>query len=166
MSQPGTSILLVDDDQEIRELLETYLSRVGFQVRAVADGGAFRQSLCAESADLVILDVMLPDEDGFSLCRWVREHQRFAQVPIIMLTASSDEADRVIGLELGADDYLGKPFSPRELVARVRALSPWGARVFGARQLFSIFFVFPLARGEGIWYTMSPFASKGGRFDP
>ena len=107
MSQPGKSILLVDDDQEIRELLETYLSRVGFQVRAVADGGAFRQSLCAESADLVILDVMLPDEDGFSLCRWVREHQRFAQVPIIMLTASSDEADRVIGLELGADDYLG-----------------------------------------------------------
>ena len=99
MSQPGKSILLVDDDQEIRELLETYLSRVGFQVRAVADGAAFRQSLCAESADLVILDVMLPDEDGFSLCRWVREHQRFAQVPVIMLTASSDEADRVIGLE-------------------------------------------------------------------
>ncbi|MDH1538640.1 response regulator [Pseudomonas chengduensis] len=122
MSQPGKSILLVDDDQEIRELLETYLSRVGFQVRAVADGAAFRQSLCAESADLVILDVMLPDEDGFSLCRWVREHQRFAQVPIIMLTASSDEADRVIGLELGADDYLGKPFSPRELLARIKAL--------------------------------------------
>ena len=122
MSQPGKSILLVDDDQEIRELLETYLSRVGFQVRAVADGAAFRQSLCAESADLVILDVMLPDEDGFSLCRWVREHQRFAQVPVIMLTASSDEADRVIGLELGADDYLGKPFSPRELLARIKAL--------------------------------------------
>ncbi len=122
MSQPGKSILLVDDDQEIRELLETYLSRVGFQVRAVADGAAFRQSLCAESADLVILDVMLPDEDGFSLCRWVREHQRFAQVPVIMLTASSDEADRVIGLELGADDYLGKPFNPRELLARIKAL--------------------------------------------
>ena len=124
MSQPGKSILLVDDDQEIRELLETYLSRVGFQVRAVADGAAFRQSLCAESADLVILDVMLPDEDGFSLCRWVREHQRFAQVPVIMLTASSDEADRVIGLELGADDYLGKPFSPRELLAAPCAIHP------------------------------------------
>jgi two-component system OmpR family response regulator len=103
MSQPGKSILLVDDDQEIRELLDTYLSRVGFQVRAVGDGAAFRQSLCAASADLVILDVMLPDEDG-------------------MLTASSDEADRVIGLELGADDYLGKPFSPRELLARIKAL--------------------------------------------
>jgi DNA-binding response OmpR family regulator len=72
--------------------------------------------------DLVILDVMLPDEDGFSLCRWVRQHPRQAQVPIIMLTASSDEADRVIGLELGADDYLGKPFSPRELQARIKAL--------------------------------------------
>ena len=116
------SILLVDDDQDIRELLDAYLSRCGFQVRAVADGQAFRQALDAECSDLVILDVMLPDEDGFSLCRWVRQHPRQAQVPIIMLTASSDEADRVIGLELGADDYLGKPFSPRELQARIKAL--------------------------------------------
>ena len=122
MSQAGKNILLVDDDQEIRELLQTYLSRSGFQVRGVPDGVQFRSALCAEPADLVILDVMLPDEDGFSLCRWVREHQRFAQVPVIMLTASSDEADRVIGLELGADDYLGKPFSPRELLARIRAV--------------------------------------------
>ncbi len=116
------SILLVDDDQDIRELLQAYLSRCGFQVRAVADGQAFRQALDAEGSDLVILDVMLPDEDGFSLCRWVRQHPRQARVPIIMLTASSDEADRVIGLELGADDYLGKPFSPRELQARIKAL--------------------------------------------
>ncbi|WP_339488120.1 response regulator transcription factor [Pseudomonas sp. EL_65y_Pfl2_R95] len=122
MTQSGKSILLVDDDQEIRELLQTYLSRAGFQVRAVGDGAGFRQSLTTESADLVILDVMLPDEDGFSLCRWVREHQRFAHIPVIMLTANSDEADRVIGLELGADDYLGKPFSPRELQARIKAL--------------------------------------------
>ncbi|WP_110968137.1 response regulator [Pseudomonas huaxiensis] len=116
------SILLVDDDQEIRELLQTYLSRSGFQVQAVADGAGFRQALDAGTCDLVILDVMLPDEDGFSLCRWVRQHPRQAQVPIIMLTASSDEADRIIGLELGADDYLGKPFSPRELQARIKAL--------------------------------------------
>ena len=122
MSQSGRSILLVDDDQEIRELLETYLSRAGFQVRSVGDGQGFRRAMGEEAADLVILDVMLPDEDGFSLCRWVRAHQRLAQVPIIMLTASSDEADRVIGLELGADDYLGKPFSPRELLARIKAL--------------------------------------------
>ncbi|MES2821935.1 MAG: response regulator transcription factor [Pseudomonadota bacterium] len=122
MSQAGKTILLVDDDQDIRELLQTYLSRAGFAVRTVGDGAGFRQALCAEPADLVILDVMLPDEDGFSLCRWVRQHPRLAQMPIIMLTASSDEADRVIGLELGADDYLGKPFSPRELQARIKAL--------------------------------------------
>ncbi|BBP83015.1 DNA-binding response regulator [Pseudomonas tohonis] len=122
MSQAGKTILLVDDDEEIRDLLQTYLSRAGFQVRTVGDGAAFRQAMGEVAADLVILDVMLPDEDGFSLCRWVREHQRLAHVPIIMLTASSDEADRVIGLELGADDYLGKPFSPRELQARIKAL--------------------------------------------
>ncbi|CAG8865937.1 Transcriptional regulatory protein OmpR [Pseudomonas fluorescens] len=122
MSTAARSILLVDDDQDIRELLHTYLSRAGFQVRAEADGHGFRQALEASPCDLVILDVMLPGEDGFSLCRWVRQHPRLAQVPIIMLTASSDEADRVIGLELGADDYLGKPFSPRELQARIKAL--------------------------------------------
>jgi len=101
VSSVNKSILLVDDDQEIRELLETYLTRAGFQVRATADGASFRQALNDAPSDLVILDVMLPDEDGFSLCRWVRQHPRQAQVPIIMLTASSDEADRVIGLELG-----------------------------------------------------------------
>ena len=122
MSALGKSILLVDDDQDIRDLLDTYLSRAGFQVRAVADGAGFRQALDEMPSDLLILDVMLPDEDGFSLCRWVRQHPRLAQIPIIMLTASSDEADRVIGLELGADDYLGKPFSPRELQARIKAL--------------------------------------------
>ncbi|MEG1040593.1 response regulator [Pseudomonas sp. NUPR-001] len=116
------SILLVDDDQDIRELLQTYLSRAGFSVQAVADGQGFRQALQHAEYDLVILDVMLPDEDGFSLCRWLRQHPQQSQVPIIMLTASSDEADRVIGLELGADDYLGKPFSPRELQARIKAL--------------------------------------------
>ena len=123
MSTAGKSILLVDDDQDIRELLHTYLSRAGFAVRTTADGQGFRDALNAgEPTDLVILDVMLPDEDGFSLCRWTRAHARHGQVPIIMLTASSDEADRVIGLELGADDYLGKPFSPRELQARIKAL--------------------------------------------
>ncbi|NVL26163.1 response regulator transcription factor [Pseudomonas syringae pv. actinidiae] len=117
MSSVSKSILLVDDDQEIRELLDTYLSRAGFQVRTVGDGAQFRRAFNEEPSDLLILDVMLPDEDGFSLCKWVRQHPRQPHVPIIMLTASSDEADRVIGLELGADDYLG-PFSPRELQAR------------------------------------------------
>lgn len=122
MSTAGKSILMVDDDQEIRELLQTYLSRSGFQVHAEADGAGFRRALDSSPCDLVILDVMLPDEDGFSLCRWVRQHPRRARVPIIMLTASSDEADRVIGLELGADDYLVKPFSFVELLLRIRTL--------------------------------------------
>lgn len=122
MSALGKSILLVDDDQEIRELLDIYLTRAGFQVRTVGDGAGFRLAMDDASSDLLILDVMLPDEDGFSLCRWVRQHPRFAQIPIIMLTASSDEADRVIGLELGADDYLVKPFEFPELLARVRTL--------------------------------------------
>ena len=122
MSSLGKSILLVDDDQEIRELLDIYLTRAGFQVSTVGDGASFRNALEHTPCDLLILDVMLPDEDGFSLCRWVRQHPRCAQTPIIMLTASSDETDRVLGLELGADDYLGKPFSPRELQARIKAL--------------------------------------------
>ncbi|WP_263262769.1 response regulator transcription factor [Pseudomonas sp. RIT-PI-S] len=122
MTTAGKTILLVDDDQEIRELLTAYLGRAGFQVSAVGDGHGFREAFNAASVDLVILDIMLPDEDGFSLCRWARQHPRQAHVPIIMLTASSDEADRIVGLELGADDYLGKPFSPRELQARIKAL--------------------------------------------
>jgi DNA-binding response OmpR family regulator len=122
LTTAGKTILLVDDDQEIRELLTAYLGRAGFQVSAVGDGQGFREAFNGASFDLVILDIMLPDEDGFSLCRWVRQHPRQAQVPIIMLTASSDEADRIVGLELGADDYLGKPFSPRELQARIKAL--------------------------------------------
>jgi len=122
VSTSGKSILMVDDDHDICELLQTYLSRAGFDVRAETNGQGFRQALDAGDYDLAILDVMLPDEDGFSLCRWVRQHPRHARVPIIMLTASSDETDRVIGLELGADDYIGKPFGPRELLARIKAL--------------------------------------------
>jgi len=122
VSQAGKNILLVDDDQEIRELLQTYLSRSGFQVRGVPDGAQFRSALCAEPADLVILDVMLPDEDGFSLCRWIRQHERLASMPIIMLTAKGEEDNKIQGLEVGADDYITKPFSPRELVARLKAV--------------------------------------------
>ncbi len=112
-------ILVVDDDEEIRELLAEHLQRGGYRVTTLADGVSLLPALRREAVGLLILDVMLPGEDGFSLCRKVREH---SAVPIIMLTASADEADRVIGLELGADDYLGKPFSPRELLARIRAL--------------------------------------------
>ncbi|MBD3640837.1 MAG: response regulator transcription factor [Marinobacter sp.] len=119
MTDNKASILVVDDDAAIRELLEEHLSRVGYDIRTAEDGDRMRALLNERPADLIVLDVMLPGDDGFTLCRQIREH---SQVPIIMLTASSDETDRVVGLEIGADDYLAKPFSARELQARVKAL--------------------------------------------
>lgn len=115
----GKSLLIVDDDQEIRELLKEYLTRAGFEVTTACDGVDMYQQMTQVSPDLIILDIMMPGDDGFSLCQQLR---RKSQVPIMMLTAASDEADRVIGLELGADDYIAKPFSPRELMARIKAL--------------------------------------------
>ena len=115
----GKQILIVDDDQEIRELLQEYLVRAGFDVLVAANGTDMYQHLQNEYPDLIILDILMPGDDGFQLCQQVR---RNSQIPIIMLTAASDEADRVIGLELGADDYIAKPFSPRELLARIKAL--------------------------------------------
>jgi len=119
MSDAKASVLVVDDDQAIRELLQEHLSRVGYDVQTTAEGDGMRELLAHSCVDLIVLDVMLPGDDGFTLCREIREH---SQVPIIMLTASSDETDRVVGLEIGADDYLAKPFSARELQARVKAL--------------------------------------------
>lgn len=119
MTDTKASILVVDDDASIRELLHEHLSRVGYEVHTAEEGDQMRAHLKTFAIDLIVLDVMLPGDDGFTLCRQVREH---SQVPIIMLTASSDETDRVVGLEIGADDYLAKPFSARELQARVKAL--------------------------------------------
>ncbi|MGF2733883.1 response regulator [Marinobacter sp. DUT-1] len=119
MTDTKASILVVDDDAAIRELLQEHLSRVGYDIRTAEDGERMRLLLAERPADLIVLDIMLPGDDGFTLCREIREH---SQVPIIMLTASSDETDRVVGLEIGADDYLAKPFSARELQARVKAL--------------------------------------------
>jgi two-component system OmpR family response regulator len=112
-------ILVVDDDEELRRLLRDYLGGQGFVVAAVPDGEAMWQQLANGSFDLVILDLMLPGEDGLSLCRALRARSR---IPILMLTARGDELDRIIGLEMGADDYLPKPFHPRELLARVRSI--------------------------------------------
>jgi two-component system OmpR family response regulator len=112
-------ILIVDDDMEICQLVGGFLEPHGFRVTAANDGQAMREALAKEPADLVILDLMLPGEDGLALCRDLRNRSR---VPIIFLTALNSEADRVVGLELGADDYLSKPFSTRELLARVRAV--------------------------------------------
>ena len=112
-------IVIVDDDPEICRLVQQFLEPHGFRVTAAADGQAMREALTKDPADLVILDLMLPGEDGLTLCRQLRAAGR---TPIIFLTAVNSEADRVAGLEIGADDYLSKPFSTRELLARVRAV--------------------------------------------
>jgi two-component system OmpR family response regulator len=112
-------ILIVDDHREIRELVGRALTREGFRVSAAADGKAMRKILADSRIDLLLLDLMLPGEDGLSLCRAIRAD---SSIPIIMLTAKGEEVDRVIGLEMGADDYLPKPFGSRELIARIRAV--------------------------------------------
>ena len=112
-------ILIVDDDREIRTLLGDYLQKNGYRATAVADGKTMRRALEQSHFDLIVLDLMLPGEDGLKLTRELRAH---SQIPIIMLTALGEEIDRVVGLEVGADDYLSKPFSPRELVGRIKAI--------------------------------------------
>lgn len=112
-------ILIVDDDVEIRTLLRDYLERNGLRATAVPDGRGMRAALDKGKFDLVILDLMLPGEDGLVLCRELRAH---SSLPVVMLTARGDETDRIVGLEMGADDYLPKPFSPRELLARIKAV--------------------------------------------
>lgn len=112
-------ILVVDDHKEIRDLLAKYLAKNGLRVSTANGGNEMRQQLKTASIDLVVLDIMMPGEDGLSLCRSLRHE---GNMPIVLLTAVSDETDRIIGLELGADDYVTKPFNPRELLARIRAL--------------------------------------------
>ncbi|UZR27782.1 response regulator [Methylococcus mesophilus] len=112
-------LLIVDDDRELRQLLPQYLSGHGFRVDAVADGKAMSRILETGRFDLIVLDLMLPGEDGLALCRRLRASSR---LPVIMLTALAEETDRIVGLEMGADDYVAKPFSPRELLARIKAV--------------------------------------------
>ena len=119
MTDHPTRLLVVDDDQHIRALLTRYLTQEGFAVAGVEDGAAMDEWLAGNQADLVILDLMLPGEDGLSLARRLR---RESSVPIVMLSARGEDIDRIVGLEVGADDYLAKPFNPRELLARIRAV--------------------------------------------
>ncbi|MFA6442775.1 MAG: response regulator [Sterolibacterium sp.] len=116
---PKERVLVVDDDPALRELLAEYLTANGMSVEAVGDGVAMRRSIANAMPAVIVLDLMLPGEDGLSLARDLRSR---SNVPILMLSARGDEIDRVIGLEVGADDYLAKPFGPRELLARLRAL--------------------------------------------
>jgi two-component system OmpR family response regulator len=119
MSEQQSHILVVDDDREIRKLLAEYLEKNGFRTSAAADGKGMKRALEQSHIDLIVLDLMMPGEDGLSLCRDLRTRSR---IPVIMLTALGDEVDRIVGLEVGADDYLAKPFSPRELLVRIRAV--------------------------------------------
>jgi len=120
MAELKTRILVVDDDQRLRELVVRYFTEQGFEARAVPDASAMDKQLARERYDLIVLDLMLPGEDGLSICRRLRGGGE--NMPIIMLTAKGDDVDRIVGLEVGADDYLPKPFNPRELLARIQAV--------------------------------------------
>jgi two-component system phosphate regulon response regulator OmpR len=120
MAEIKTKILVVDDDLRLRDLVSRYLTEQGFAVRTVGDATEMNRQLARERYDLMVLDLMLPGEDGLSICRRLRGSSE--NMPIIMLTAKGDEVDRIVGLEVGADDYLPKPFNPRELVARIQAV--------------------------------------------
>ncbi len=119
MTDQATRLLIVDDDEHIRTLLSRYLTQEGFAVAGVDNGAAMDDWLTKNQADLVILDLMMPGEDGLSVARRLR---RGSRVPIVMLSARGEDIDRIVGLEVGADDYLAKPFNPRELLARIRAV--------------------------------------------
>ncbi len=118
-TRESAHILIVDDDREIRDLLGRFLTKHGYRVTTVRDGREMRKALTDWRIDLIVLDLMLPGEDGLSLCRRLRAD---SSIPIIMLTAMGEEIDRIVGLEMGADDYVPKPFNPRELLARVKAV--------------------------------------------
>jgi len=120
MSEGKTKVIVVDDDARLRELLNRYLGEQGYHVRAVSNANEMNRLLARERYDLMILDLMLPGEDGLSICRRLRGANE--DMPIIMLTAKGDDVDRIVGLEVGADDYLPKPFNPRELIARMQAV--------------------------------------------
>src|SRR3954466_7722581 len=112
-------VLLVDDERDILDPLAAYLSKNGFRISKARDAAAAREILAAHSIDIALVDIMMPGEDGLSLTGFIRAT---SQTPVILLTARTDETDRIVGLELGADDYVAKPFSPRELIARIKAV--------------------------------------------
>lgn len=112
-------ILVVDDHRDIRDLVARYLTKHGMRVSTADGGGGMRRTLAGSAIDLIVLDIMMPGEDGLSLTRYVRESSR---IPVILLTAMAEETDRIVGIEMGADDYLVKPFNPRELMARIKAV--------------------------------------------
>lgn len=119
MSTERATLLVVDDDAELRELIEQYLTQQGYNVVCVEDGPAMDEALAKTSADLIVLDLMLPGEDGLSIAKRLKQT---TNTPIIIVSAQGEDVDRIVGLEIGADDYIAKPFNPRELLARIRAV--------------------------------------------
>lgn len=115
-------IAIVDDEKDIVELVSLNLRNAGFKTREFFDAESFLRSLQIEKPDFIILDLMLPDMDGFDVCKWLKNNDQYSSIPVIMLTAKVEETEKILGLEIGADDYVTKPFSTRELVARVRAV--------------------------------------------
>lgn len=115
-------IIVVDDEDDIVQLVSLHLTKAGFNVEGFPDGEGFFNFIEKHIPELIILDLMLPDADGFEICKLLKKNVKFSSIPVIMLTAKDEETDKVLGLELGADDYVTKPFSPRELVARVKAV--------------------------------------------
>jgi two-component system phosphate regulon response regulator PhoB/two-component system alkaline phosphatase synthesis response regulator PhoP len=115
-------VVIIDDEPDIVELVSLHLEKSGFKAKGFLNGEDFFNFIDINIPDLILLDLMLPDVDGFEICKYLRKDDRFTNVPIIMLTAKSEEIDKILGLELGADDYVTKPFSPKELVARVKAV--------------------------------------------
>jgi two-component system OmpR family response regulator len=164
MTARAPLILVVDDDRSIREALCEYLEQWGFSVRAAASGAEADAVIAGEPPDAIVLDIMMPGEDGLALCKRLK-----GRFPVLMLSALGSSADRILGLELGADDYLPKPFDPRELVARLRAVmrrreSPSGAGEAGALMVFDGWSLHEAAR-ELVDATGAPVALTGGEFD-
>jgi len=122
MEKTNKLVAVVDDEEDILELVSLHLNKAGYKVKKFPDSKSFFKFIHGQIPNLIILDIMLPDMDGYEICKYLKGQNKFSSIPIIMLTAKSEEVDKVLGLELGADDYVTKPFSPRELVARVKSV--------------------------------------------
>lgn len=165
--QENYKILIVDDDMRLRALLERYLIEQGFQVRSVGSAEQMDRLLTRESFHMMVLDLILPYEDGLSVCRRLRSHNN--PIPVIMVTAKGEEVDRIVGLEIGADDYIPKPFNPRELLARIRAvLRRQSNEISGApsqEEAIIVFGNFRLNLGtREMFYSNEPMSLTSGEF--
>ena len=157
-------IAIVDDEPDIVELVSLHLKRAGFEVNGYLEAEYFLKYIASKKPDLIILDLMLPDADGLDVCKYLKKEDEYSAIPIVMLTAKGTETDKILGLELGADDYVTKPFSPNELVARVKAVlrRPSQEREEERIEIGNILVIYPLKHevyvgGEKVSLTLSEF---------